>query len=1037
MAGEAQQLSFMQGEISPEFYYRSDLASFNSSLSKASNVKLGPLGGLSNRKGSKARMTPASIAEVITNLQSSNDYVACVFQHYITKQMLKLEVFNNQGVIKIYCAGVELDTEVCGPIPGTVDLDIAGDVLKGLKGLHFIIHNDLVIFSKTLPLRFINASVAGGEQYVLPIDDDYSYTETQFCIRMVPPDFTGSPSLSETVGIRLESNLTLQNMTRLTDPFVISMQSTYTGAITGSASYALVAETADGNDVSMYVIRDLPGTSLAITMPASVVANVIPYPISGTVTNYIGATSVSSSIPSFGSKEIVKLKVYRTTGVHTAYNSLYKLVAKFGVDGATAIKVTDGGQEEPAYSVCCDTSALYQQPSFHTLCTSTFVNTLTGGLKTVVDTAVFQQRAYYAINKGLWWGTSVYNNTIVASRISAVGQVIFPQISNPTEAFQFNVPEERGGFLTHLASMSRLVAFTNTSTFIIQGDEAGIITPTSINPFKVLSFGCMEGVPPVVSGDTCLFASTGGGVGYLTLASDGGAVGGNASALAGHMFENKTILSIVPIEDRKSLPRFLINTTAGDLYECYKVGEVFSFFRVEMLGAPTSGKVYAGATFPMTVVHAPSFAKTSFGAEAYTNYRMLDTTTFNNYVVEIAITPEPLVQSKYIDYETQLDFSTELGSFSSYVPDQTTDMTGEITGAVGGSIAAGWVYKSAYSVVEASLPHEGHSLITNLADPTGDWLPNTPIEITEGLVPLDLAGSAPGIIRNPYMKFTWLDDSSKLQTIYARIIPVSSLYVFYRSCTFEFDVEVPLDLQTRSLYLNPPSNSNIDTLLSSGYIIAELAFDKVEFAYGVGYGSYMYAKGFYDLMLGYDVKGLGTIAAPIEVPITLEVNGNIYGNFKDPLSSTSVMLKHYYDAPPEYDGSFYPADNYFEIELPELCSWFSMGAPAIGEMETLPVASAQQDITDARKNIDYASVLLYNTKGLRVGEVGQPDIELERFDFTTEDSVTEPVAFSGPKSYNFGSTWNDHGKVRVSGMDLQPFSISGIIPKGNVGAFNG
>jgi len=1021
MSGEAQQLSFMQGEISPEFYYRSDLASFNSSLSRAANVKLGPLGGLSNRKGSKVQMSDASKDGKITTLQTSNDYVSCVFQHFITKEILKLEVFNNAGKVTIFCAYVELNKEVRYTMSTPIELDIAGDVLNGLKGLHFIIHNDLVIFSKTLPIRYLNDDITTALKYTQPIDGTYSYTETQFCIRMVPPD-TGS--LSKERGIRLESNLTLQNGANLPTPFTYGVQTTYSGAIAGNASYALVAETADGTDISMYILSSLPGTSLVITKPAGTVADIIPYPINGAVTNYLNFTSVSNHLISFGGKDITKLKVYRTTGKHVAYNSLYKLVAKFGVDGATTITVNDGGQEEPAYTVCSDTSAMYLQPSFHDVCNVPIINTLTGGLKTVVDTAVFQQRAYYAMNKGLWWGTSVYNNTIVASRISAVGQVIYPQISNPTEAFQFNVPEERGGFLTHLASMSRLVAFTNTSTFVIQGDEAGIITPTSVNPFKVLSFGCMEGVPPVVSGDTCLFASTGGGVGYLNLASDGGAVGGNASALAGHMFENKTILSIVPIEDRKSLPRFLINTTAGDVYECYKVGEVFAFFRVEMLGIPMSDNVSAGTTFPMTVVHSPSFAKSSFGAEAYLNYRMLDTISLDHYVNAVAITPEPLVQSKYLDFNGQLDYSTEIGSSSEYVTD-----------AVSG-VAAGWRYKSEYSVVQDTVPYAGHSRITNLYDPTGNWAPNTPIEITEGQVPLDLVNST-FIVRNPYMKFTWLDSSRKVQTIYAKIVKQSPLYVLYRLCTFEFDVEVPLALREKPLYLNPPAASNIDTLLSGGYIIAELAFDKVEFGDTSVLTGYANTKGFCDLMLGYGIRGLGTIASPIEIPITLEVNGNVYGNFEDPMEQNPVTLKHYYDTPPANDGSMFPTANYFEIELPELCSWFSMGAPSIGEIETLPVASIQQDITDAKKNIDYASVILYRTKGIRVGESGQPVENLERFDFTTEDSVSEPVYFSGPKSYNFPSTWNDHGIIRLSGIDLQPFSISGIIPKGNVGGFSG
>jgi hypothetical protein len=449
---------------------------------------------------------------------------------------------------------------------------------------------------------------------------------------------------------------------------------------------------------------------------------------------------------------------------------------------------------------------------------------------------------------------------------------------------------------------------------------------------------------------------------------------------------------------------------------------VFAFFRVEMLGMPTEGNVFT--TFPMTVVHSPSYAKSSFGAEAYLNYRMLDLTTLDHYVNAIAITPEPLVKSKYLDFNSQLDYATEIGSYSEYLAD-----------AIIGT-PAGWRYHSEYSAVNDVIPYNGRSIITQLDDPTSNWEANTPIQITSGLVPLDLFNSS-FIVREPYMKFTWLDANRKVKTIYAKLVKDSVYHVLYGYYTFEFSEAVPVELQGRDIHLNAPSDSNIDNLLTEGYAIAELAFNKIEFGDASAITGYTKTKGFCDMMLGYDIKGTGTIADPVLVPITLEVNGNVYGNFEDPLEALPVSIKHYYDTPPDNDGVLYPTGNYFEIELPEFCSWFSMGAPAIGEIETLPVASLQQDMTDAKKNIDYVSAILYQTKGLRVGESEQPDTELERFDFTTDDSVTEPVAFSGPKSYNFGSTWNDHGKIRVSGMDLQPFNISGIIPKGNVGGYGG
>jgi len=1019
MSGEAQQLSFIQGEISPEFYYRSDLASFNSSVSKASNVRLGPLGGLSNRNGSRVEMLPASAAAIVTNLKSSNDYVACVFQHYITKAIFKLEVFNNNGVVKIYCNG-ELDTEIYGPLATPVTMNIAGDILTGIKGLHFVLHNDLIIFSKTLPIRYANADIEGSEQYVLPAGGAFSYTETQFCLRMIPP--TGGVG-SKANGLQLESNFTLQNASNLAVPYTTSVQSTYTGTITGNASYALVAETNDGVDISLYILNTLVGANMPV-LPTATITGVIPYPNS-TVTNLLNFSSISNAILAFGGKTVSKLKVYRATGKHVAYNGLYKLVAKFGVDGASLLTVTDKGQDEAAYTVCSDTSALYKQPSFSTLSNTPMVNILTGGLKTVVDTAVFQQRAYYAINKGLWWGTSVYNNTIVASRVGSLSQVLYPQISNPADAFQFSVPEDKGGFLTHLASLSRLVAFTNTSTFVIQGDDAGIITPTSINPYKVLSFGCMEGVPPAVSGETCVFAASGGGVGYLSITAYGSIVAGNASALAGHMFENKTILSIVPLRDRKALPVFLINTTEGDVYECYKVGEFFAFFRVNMLGLPSNGKITDGGIFPSTQIMSPAYSGYSFGAEVYINYRMLNTDTLNSYVNSVAMIPEPLVSTKYLDFSSILDYSTGVGTIPIYYEyPYEVDVDTFITG---------WYTFNNYTVRSLVEPYNVNSFLTQLNDPTSNWLPNTTIQVTAGSLPLNLDSINPVTKGTLYMKFTWLE-GGELKTSYAELVRGTAIDAFHFNYTFEFSEIVPTYLRTSDILFSPLPTVNRESIMVQGMAIAEIAFTTSLIPSSSA--AYASLRGYCDMM-GYYVNGLGTMLAPIEIPITIEVNGNIYGNYKDPSETITVTLKHYYDTPTSNTEVISGLGNFFEITLPEACSWFVMGAPAIGEIETLPVASIEQDITDTKKNIDYTSVLLYKTKGLRVGEVGQPDTELERFDFTTEDSVSDPVEFSGPKSHNFSSTWNDHGKVRISGMDLQPFSISGIIPKGNVGGFGG
>lgn len=1003
MAGEAQQLSFIQGEISPEYHLRSDLASFNSSLSKAVNVKLEPLGGISNRLGTIIQgPVPAYWGgDFSPILKGSHSYKSVIFQHYITGRERILQVFDNNGAVEIYIDNSRADLYITG-LPGLIALPLRGDILNGIKGLHFIVHNDLIIFSKTIPVLIDKNEIDPAYlPYLLPIpgEVDKYYTETQLCIRMLPD---GSD--------RIEANLTLQNGIFENTTVGLAQTSKPTPVI-GTATYIVMGETAEGVDIVLGLMNSIPGINMPLNNSV-VINDVIPFPVNNNCTNVLTVTGVTSEIISYGTRTISKLKVYRAAGKNVSFNGLYKLVAQFNVGGAISATVTDTGQEEAAYTSCSDTSALYRQPSMINISSDVFIHLVVGGLKTVVDTAIFQQRAYYAINKGKWHGTSVYNNTIVASRINSPSQVIYPQITNPREAFQFNVPEEAGGFLTHLASMSRLVAFTNTSTFVIQGDEAGIITPTSINPYKVLTFGCAEGIPPAISGETCLFANTDGGVGYVNVNSEGQVVAGVASALSNHLFKNKTILSIESAGDRKSLPKFIINTEQGDVIVCYKVGDFFSFFPLEIEGVTLGTMLREGEMLSLTRVLSPIARNRLWGAGSVINIKKPNEAATKDTVLSMHMPIDAKVNTTLLDFTSSLDLSTFFGSnvFFDEVPP---------TGF------ARWIYYKMH-IVEGPPGSD----LTYLTDASGNWEPHTPIKVQGNNVKLDFVEDSTILGAERIMRFFWLEDGV-IVSAYAEIVeeigPVPAEYYFI------FREEIPLKLREGISNLNlgflgaRSGDMDVERELKKGTIFCDRAFKELHIPWQGETGAYARLHS-QCLIRGIDVTNKGTLLVPFEIPVTIESNGNIYGNYKDPTETVPVILRH-------YAGTVGVDDPYFEIALPEYATFVTIGVPAIAEVETLPIASIEQDLTDANKNINYVSVLMYETQGIRVGEVGQPNEYLEKFDFTTEDSVDTPAKFTGAKSYNFSSSWNEHGKIRVSGIDLQPFTISGIIPKGNVGGF--
>lgn len=1018
MAGEAPQLSFTQGEISPEYYLRSDLSSFNSALAKGENVRLSPLGGLTNRGGS---ISFPSLSTMIFDAASKSPtipfgfnlsdyeylikddgYVSCIVDHYITGQLITVEVVDNDGEVRIYVNGDRIDTNVFDSQSFTDvfgnPYNISGKVGPGVKGLRFVVHNDMIIFSKTLAVLYDRTFVdetlpAGMDAYFKDADEENYYTETQFLVRMLPNG-----------GARLEANATLQVGSSFVAGAGYQIRSSGNTNIVGNCSYALILETEDGVDHHYHMSNTISGINLPLPGGGGSIDNIIPYPINGGITNVLSVVDLTPRIYSYGGKDVVRIKFYRASGKNSFYTGLYKLVHKLGVTTGVpnTFSMTDTGQEEAAYTSCSDTSMLYKNPSFVSLCDTGFLSKAVGGIKSVVDTAIFQQRAYYAINKGPWWGTSIYNNTIVASRLNAPNQVIPPQIVNPAEAFQFSVPEDSGGELVHLAALSRLVAFTNTCTYIIQGDEAGIISPTAINPYKVLSFGSLPNIPPGVSGETCLFAASTGGVGFVSVRSNGDAIAGYASALASHMFEDKEILSIVPLEDERTFPRWAIATTDGYVYTCYKVGETFSFFRVTV-DVPDEVK---NNILPMTYVMSPSAV--SSGRDININYKIKRSLLNLDSVNTVVLERKGLVANKWQDRVFNLDVNTPIGSFGKYST-STSNSTRK----------SKWEYTSTYSN-----PNGNVELLAHL-ESADAWDVNTPVTVNGTNLPITFTNEFQVPAENRYMEFAWLENNKITYSI-AKLEESTTPGEFY--LVFESEVPDKLKSAEDNIVFYPQENFNEDKALGEGKVVANFAFNKIKITIGDIFQGTL-STTFESLesqirLRGYIDNPYNT--APFqEIPITLEIQGRIYGNLKLPEDNTYFMTR-------EFD----PGEGIvYEIDLPEVCSLVGVGIPAVPEIETLPIASLQQDLTDAKKNISYASVILYKTKGLRVGEVNLNNDMLEKFDFTTQDSVTDPVEFSGAKSYSFASTWNDEGRIRVSGIDLLPFTVSGIIPKGNVGSF--
>lgn len=148
---------------------------------------------------------------------------------------------------------------------------------------------------------------------------------------------------------------------------------------------------------------------------------------------------------------------------------------------------------------------------------------------------VYQQRRIFA-------GSSNDPDAVWTSQTGYVNNFAIRSPLQDDDAITFRIAAEQVQVAVHLLNVRPLVLLTGRGAWVIEGDEAGVLRPTSINPRQHAWTGCAF-VRPAVIGDSIVFLQSRGTV-MRDLRFDQAAAGfrgRDLSLVAAHLFTGYTI----------------------------------------------------------------------------------------------------------------------------------------------------------------------------------------------------------------------------------------------------------------------------------------------------------------------------------------------------------------------------------------------------------------------------------------------------------------------------------------------------------------
>lgn len=558
------QLSFMSGEVSPEFQFNSQEVSYATGLKKLLNGFVRKEGGVSNRPGFMQMFDNPldNASDVKVNGATGDVYdfpvkaqglgpniTSYTFWNQIDKRWDILEIgkFDPLNPDKVQYRYNFSDPADIAP------LDIAIS-----NGLGPPSHTAEVIFAPIESLRI----VAVEDSIVLFPYVWYKVTATFNVNYPINISFNLKTKTWRTFGIQVEER---------------ALTATLSGSSNGQApylpvSYLTTMERADGyeyiigsistQDVDIATWNPNPGSppspSKAPYYPHAQMHNLIKQKVSDPV-----------------GYEVLKggevIRVYRSTWGGDKEKKFYKLAAIATYDTNTLdFSWQDYGEADPSITPPVEkdcviqmfqtgflmdesswsqslgqaTVGAFHQQRLHAYCESVPEDSGEEGVSTMVARDAF--------------------DTFLASKMNTPKQFTQPLVFSPTQAFSYNITDIKNVKKVAMLSMERLVIFTTEGVHVLRGAVGGGVTPTEINPVQISSVGCHELVEPKMVGNKGYYLSSDcTRIMAIIWSEEGQCKIFEASIFSSHLLEGEDFIRMEALSNKEN--SLLLLTTMGRL----------------------------------------------------------------------------------------------------------------------------------------------------------------------------------------------------------------------------------------------------------------------------------------------------------------------------------------------------------------------------------------------------------------------------------------------------------------------------------------
>lgn len=495
------QIRFSGGELAPAHYSGVDLTRYASGLRTCRNGWIPRSGGYQNRPGT------SFIAEV----QDSTKTVRLVPFILNASQAYLFEFGNNY--IRFFRDGSQI-LEATKTITGATQ---ASPCVITTSGAHGYSTGQEVYISGVSGMTQIN-----GRNFKVT-----SLSATTFAIRDMP-------------GADIDSSSYSAYTSGGTSARVYELTTTYTEAQLRALQFSAVPTTAGGtimivhpahapaeltrtSDTSWALANTTFGpTATAPSMGAPSIAGTTNYYVATGINSTTLEESLASGIAAAGATPI---SLTITAAANTRVMNIFKRTGATGVFGYIGVS-TGTGFDDTGFTP--DTS--HTPPESRTL-----FNSSTAYPACV---AFYQQRLLLAAstdNPATAWTSrsGLYKNFLVS----------YP--SQDDDAVTFSLIAKQAVTVRHVLDLGRLVILTDSGEWAIQGDNAGTLTPTAINP-KQYTYNGASVIPPIVTDGTALYVQARASI-IRDLAYDiqaDGYRGNDLTTFSTHLFDGYTILDL-------------------------------------------------------------------------------------------------------------------------------------------------------------------------------------------------------------------------------------------------------------------------------------------------------------------------------------------------------------------------------------------------------------------------------------------------------------------------------------------------------------